>query len=45
MITLYLYEIIDKKQGVNSVNSQTQKNFLSPAHRLTGHIQNEQKSQ
>jgi hypothetical protein len=30
MFTLYHYEIIDKKQEVNSVNSQTQKNFLSP---------------
>ncbi|RTO23571.1 hypothetical protein DJ481_16865 [Enterobacter hormaechei] len=30
IFTLYHYEIIDKKQEVNRVNSKTQKNFLSP---------------
>ncbi|EMO4854915.1 TPA: hypothetical protein OMW05_000832 [Enterobacter hormaechei] len=32
IFTLYHYEIIDKKAKVNSVNSKTQKNFLSPPH-------------
>ncbi|OAH40495.1 hypothetical protein AYJ11_06950 [Enterobacter hormaechei subsp. xiangfangensis] len=30
IFTLYLYEIKDKKPEVNSVNSKTGKNFLSP---------------
>ncbi|HGG9064314.1 MULTISPECIES: hypothetical protein [Enterobacter cloacae complex] len=30
IFTLYHYEIIDKKAKMNSVNSKTEKNFLSP---------------
>ncbi|RXX53358.1 hypothetical protein DD601_20545 [Enterobacter cloacae] len=30
IFTLYRFEIIDKKQKVNSVNSKTGKNFLYP---------------
>jgi len=30
MFTLYHYEIIDKKQEVNSVNSQTPKKLFIP---------------
>ncbi|HFS0293779.1 TPA: hypothetical protein ACHYVN_003366, partial [Enterobacter hormaechei] len=30
IFTLYQYEIIEKKPKVNSVNSKTGKNFLSP---------------
>jgi len=30
IFTLYHYEIFDKKAKVNSVNSKTGKNFLSP---------------
>ncbi|EPA3071449.1 hypothetical protein UXO53_03985 [Enterobacter cloacae] len=32
IFTPYHYEIIDKKAKVNSVNSKTGKNFLSPPH-------------
>ncbi|WP_427034569.1 hypothetical protein [Enterobacter cloacae] len=32
IFTPYRFEIIDKKQKVNSVNSKTGKNFLSPPH-------------
>jgi len=45
IFTLYQYEIIDKKAKVNSVNSKTGKNFLSPVYRLTGRPQNEQNEQ
>jgi len=45
IFTLYHYEIIDKKEKVNSVNSKTKKNFLPPVYRLTGRIQNEQNEQ
>ncbi|KLQ18691.1 hypothetical protein A3463_02665 [Enterobacter chengduensis] len=45
IFTLYHYEIIDKKAKVNSVNSKTGKNFLSPLYRLTGRPRNEQNKQ